>query len=116
MELVFVYGTLRKGHGNHVLLKNSEFVDAGLTKKKYAMYANGIPFVSDDEEVSSIFGELYKVSSHTLRMIDLLEGHPSWYERKKITVIGGKKRYKAWLYFNNAKEGHLVESGDYERR
>ena len=116
MELVFVYGTLRRGHGNHVLLKNSQFVDAGLTKKKYAMYANGIPFVNDDEEVSSIFGELYKVSNHTLRMLDLLEGHPGWYERKKITVIGGKKRYKAWLYFNNTKDGDLIESGDYERR
>ena len=80
------------------------------------MYANGIPYVNDDEEVSSIFGELYKVSNHTLRMLDLLEGHPSWYERKKITVIGGKKRYKAWLYFNNTKDGDLIESGDYERR
>ena len=46
------------------------------------MYANGIPYVNDDEEVSSIFGELYKVSNHTLRMLDLLEGHPG-YERKK---------------------------------
>ena len=32
-ELVFVYGTLRKGHGNHVLLKDSKFIDYGFTKK-----------------------------------------------------------------------------------
>ena len=29
MELVFVYGTLRRGHGNHVLLEKSRLVDVG---------------------------------------------------------------------------------------
>jgi len=115
-ELVFVYGTLRRGHGNHVLLQNSKFVDYGFTKDKYAMYHTGIPFVNEYEEVSNIFGEVYQVSGHVLEMLDLLEGHPGWYERKKTIVIGGKKRYRAWLYFNNTKEGELIESGDYERR
>ena len=116
MELVFVYGTLRRGHGNHLLLESSRFIDAGLTKEKYAMYANGIPFVNDDEEVSNIFGEVYQVSKHTLNMLDLLEGHPSWYKRKKIIVCGSKKKHHAWLYFNNSKSGILIKSGDYENK
>ena len=115
-ELVFVYGTLRRGHGNHVLLKDSKFIDAGLTKDKYAMYHTGIPFVNEDEQVSNIFGEVYQVSGHILRMLDLLEGHPSWYIRKKVTVCGSKKKYHAWLYFNDDKSGVLIESGDYENK
>ena len=115
-ELVFVYGTLRRGHGNHVLLKDSKFIDAGLTKDKYAMYHTGIPFVNEDEQVSNIFGEVYQVSGHVLKMLDLLEGHPSWYIRKKITVCGSKKKYHAWLYFNDDKSGVLIESGDYENK
>ena len=54
MELVFVYGTLRKGHGNHKLIEGGRFMGSGLTVKKYAMYSRGIPFVSEDEPVSRI--------------------------------------------------------------
>ena len=116
MELVFVYGTLRRGHGNHVLLEKSRLVDVGFTENKYAMYATGIPFVNDEEEISRIFGEVYEVSPSRLKLLDTLEGHPGWYERKKVTILGNAKNHKAWLYFNNDKSGRLIESGDYEER
>ncbi|WP_457623862.1 gamma-glutamylcyclotransferase, partial [Persephonella sp.] len=34
-SLIFVYGTLRKGFGNHRLLENAEFLGIGRTKEKY---------------------------------------------------------------------------------
>tara|TARA_R100001015_G_C4607400_1_gene162500 strand:+ start:152 stop:505 length:354 start_codon:yes stop_codon:yes gene_type:complete len=114
MELVFVYGTLRKGHGNHKLIEGGRFMGSGLTVKKYAMYSRGIPFVSEDEPVSRIKGEVYEVSKPMLRLLDMLEGHPAWYERKKTIVKIGQKKVKAWLYFNNTKTENLIVSGDYE--
>jgi gamma-glutamylcyclotransferase (GGCT)/AIG2-like uncharacterized protein YtfP len=44
----------------------------------------------------------------------MLEGHPTWYKRKKVTTetISGKI-YNAWLYFNNTKTDNLIKSGDY---
>tara|TARA_R110002167_G_scaffold7683_12_gene36198 strand:- start:2012 stop:2368 length:357 start_codon:yes stop_codon:yes gene_type:complete len=114
MEIVFVYGTLRQGYNNHKLLLNCEFIDAGRTVNNYAMYANGIPYVSDNEQVSQIYGELYLVNQRILFNLDMLEGHPSWYKRKKIAIETFEgKVYNAWLYFNNTKTENLIVSGDY---
>ena len=115
MELVFVYGTLRKGHGNHKLIEGGRYMGTGLTVNKYAMYSRGIPFVSEDEPISRIKGEIYEVSKPILKLLDMLEGHPGWYERKKTIVKVGQKKIKAWLYFNNTKTENLIESGDYEK-
>jgi gamma-glutamylcyclotransferase (GGCT)/AIG2-like uncharacterized protein YtfP len=79
------------------------------------MYVSGIPFVVKGEQVSTIKGELYRVSSETLRLIDRLEGHPNWYRRELVPVYvweGGRKReVKAYLYFSLKPEGRLEESG-----
>ena len=86
MEIVFVYGTLRQCYHNHRLIMDCKIIDVGRTVNQYAMYANGIPYVSENEQVSQIYGELYLVSSKILFNLDMLEGHPSWYKRKKVTI------------------------------
>jgi gamma-glutamylcyclotransferase (GGCT)/AIG2-like uncharacterized protein YtfP len=115
-ELIFVYGTLKKGFSNHRLLEKDKFISEAETIDKYAMYVHGIPYVNYDEPISEITGEIYQVSKMSLLMIDLLEGHPSWYYRKKIYVETDEgKVYKAWMYFNEQKTNDLVESGTYEK-
>ena len=115
MELIFVYGTLRKGFHNHRLLKNSTFIGKGRTKKKYKMTVNGIPFVSEKEGISHIVGEVYEVDEKTLKRLDILESHPDWYERKKVKIIlENGKEIEAWLYFNEISEGNnIIYSGDF---
>ena len=78
------------------------------------MYANGIPYVSENESVSQIYGELYLVNPRILLTLDMLEGHPSRYKRKKVPIetLNGKI-YNAWLYFNETKTDNLIASGDY---
>jgi len=102
------------GYNNHRLLLSSEFIDEGRTVNDFALYANGIPYVSDNEQVSQIYGELYLVSPRILLTLDMLEGHPSWYKRKKVPIetLNGKI-YNAWLYFNETKTDNLITSGDY---
>ena len=117
MEVVFVYGTLRMGYSNHRLIIDCRFIDEGRTVKEYAMYANGIPYVSETEQVSQIYGELYLVSSKILFNLDMLEGHPSWYKRKKVPIeTFSGKIYNAWLYFNETKTNNLIKSGDYANK
>ncbi len=105
MEIVFVYGTLKKAHGNHRLIHGSKYVGTGLTKDKFVMYEDGIPYVSKRYPSTNISGELYQVSKATLADLDMLEGHPIWYKREKtlIKVIDKNNNIKlinAWLYFN----------------
>ena len=117
MEIVFVYGTLRQGFHNHKLIMDSKTIDIGRTVSNYAMYANGIPYVSETEQVSQIYGELYLVSPRILLTLDMLEGHPVWYNRKKVPIetLNGKI-YNAWLYFNETKTNNLIKSGDYAKQ
>jgi gamma-glutamylcyclotransferase (GGCT)/AIG2-like uncharacterized protein YtfP len=116
MEYVFVYGSLRKGFWNHEpYLKDSKFIGMGITKEKYAMYANIIPYVVENEKISHIVGEVYEVDEKTLERIDCLEGHPDCYKRKKVKIIlDSGEEIEAWIYFYPEPYGVLVESGDYK--
>jgi len=87
-ELLFVYGTLQKDHINNWMLKNSVFVSDAWTKKQYAMYQDGIPYVTNKKRVSQIYGELWLVSEAILKqVVDPLEGHPSWYKREQVSIM-----------------------------
>jgi gamma-glutamylcyclotransferase (GGCT)/AIG2-like uncharacterized protein YtfP len=119
-EKVFVYGTLKRGHGNHILLKNSKFLGVSKTRDKYIMYRSGIPFVSKSHSTTSIMGELYEVDELSLNYLDLLEGHPSWYKREMVSVgylneQGEFLNTNAWLYFNEdiPHNAQIVKTGIY---
>jgi gamma-glutamylaminecyclotransferase len=112
-QLVFVYGTLRKGHCNHHLLKDASCYGVGKTETCYAMYLkNGYPYITSSEARYPIAGELYSVDEDTLRALDKFEGHPRYYERRQTPVIVGEKRYNAWVYFRDPP-GILMLGGDY---
>jgi gamma-glutamylcyclotransferase (GGCT)/AIG2-like uncharacterized protein YtfP len=113
VERLFVYGTLRRSYWNHRYIAHCRFIGKGLTKEKYAMFCNGIPFVCKEPKVSRIVGELYEVDEKTLQAIDRLEGHPDWYIRELTQVEVDGKTYTAWLYFCPEAKGVLIESGDY---
>lgn len=110
---VFVYGTLRKGLAWHHLLEGSVSSGIGTTQEMYAMYADGIPYVCENEKISHIKGEIYLVDDSALKRLDRLEGHPDWYERKEVIINSDSGETKAWIYFNPTPKGKLVASGDF---
>lgn len=96
---VFVYGTLKRGHGNHRLLAQSKFLGRCVIRGKYQMVSlGGFPGLVEapmDAPEVPISGEVYQVNDDTLLSLDFLEGHPRFYERFKISTP-----YKnAWAYF-----------------
>ena len=115
MHTVFVYGTLRSGFSNHFIMEPTVKIGNGTTKNKYALYEAGIPYLVEDEKVSNVKGEVYFVDETTFDILDTLEGHPSWYERKLIPVIVEGKEYTAWTYFNKPNRV-LNKSGDYGKQ
>ena len=104
---VFVYGTLKEGYGNHGCLENSPRITEGWLCG-FEMWQNGIPYVrrSNDPE-SKVYGEVYEANWDTvLGSLDILEGHPRFYEREFISdQLGG-----VWVYL--CKSGsQFVKSG-----
>lgn len=114
---VFVYGTLKRGHGNHewYLADNpdAEYLGRCLIEGRYKMYSNGaFPMLTDGHDTSSeILGEVYDVGEETLLAMDLLEGHPDWYCRKKVTTPWKNAWVYTMPYSTEFHESTLVPSG-----
>lgn len=114
VHLVFVYGTLKPGYSNNYLLKDAEHVDKGTTVEKYALYKQGIPYVTKNESIVQIQGDVYLVDDSTLSRLDQLEGHPSWYCREQVEVtLATGQIVSAWIYFHPNPEGQIIHSGCY---
>jgi gamma-glutamylcyclotransferase (GGCT)/AIG2-like uncharacterized protein YtfP len=93
--LVAVYGSLRKGMGNHGLLERN---DAQLLSTErvtgWNMYSlGGFPYIEPGDGVITI--EVYAVPITAMQPLDRLEGYPSFYNRKLITTSKGD----AWVYY-----------------
>lgn len=102
-NLVAVYGTLKKGHGNYYrYLTDSKFVGSGKTKAKYPLLIQGLPYLLEEKGVGhNVKVDVFKVSDTVLGKLDQLEGHPRWYCRKQIQIQMGKNKVvTAWVYFN----------------
>lgn len=78
---VAVYGTLKRGFGNHRLLEKAEFIGVGDTLPFFDMISfGGYPGVISGTE--SIKVEVFEVSDQdTIDNLDFLEGHPSFFRR-----------------------------------
>jgi len=119
LEKVFVYGTLKKGMGNHRLLEGSGFLGMGETVAQYGMYVlpGGIPYVKGRSGMKAVIvGEVYEVDEDALRRIDRLERHPDFYRRRLVPVmLNQEEEIRAWLYFlaDEDREGDLFIGGNY---
>jgi gamma-glutamylaminecyclotransferase len=107
---MFVYGTLKRGHGNNHYLRNCEFLGEALSlKPEFAMSGFGIPFLHEGGE-QRVYGELWEVDPDALVRIDRLEGHPRHYCRRlKIFVDQQGKRHAAWVYLVDHRWGKCHE-------
>ncbi|MFH1035679.1 MAG: gamma-glutamylcyclotransferase family protein [Pseudomonadota bacterium] len=113
VELVFVYGTLRRGYVNHHLLAGARGLGPARTQQAFALYLGEFPYLVEDEAVCAVAGELYGVGPAGLGLLDDLERHPDWYERRLTPVIDGQGQVRqAWVYFYPQARGRLLASGD----
>ncbi len=109
VELVFVYGTLKKGQRNHHILEtgNAKFIGATVTKEeKFLMHV--FESVSSPGKFTpgvflngagKISGELYEVNSKTLCELDRLEGLGEKYDRMSVILSNDMQ---AWIYIERA--------------
>lgn len=107
---VFVYGTLKRGFHNHGLLETSEYI--GEDAIKGTLIDFGLPGLIPGSGI--VKGEVYDVNVETLTLLDRLEGHPNFYERKTTVTEGGwgvsYYEYKPRFHVGRAK---IVQSGEW---
>ncbi len=75
MNLIFVYGTLKRGYSNHHYLQGQAFVDKARTAPGYALYdLEGYPgMVRQEGDLEGVSGEVWSVDDECLARLDLLE-------------------------------------------
>ena len=90
LQLVFVYGTLKRGHQRNHVLADQTFIGPATTVADYRMYDLGsypglievAPGAGDQ-----IQGEIYRIDPTCLRQIDQIEAvDQGLYERREIRL------------------------------
>lgn len=96
---VFVYGTLKRGYGNHKLLGSSPFIGQG-SIKGFDIYDLGpYPAIQESEDPSAVvWGEVYEINDAVLKALDQLEGEGFLYKRSVVTVDMNGAAVEAYVY------------------
>jgi gamma-glutamylaminecyclotransferase len=89
MTRIFVYGTLKRGGSNHLLLARQQFLGIAWTPPGYTLYSLGdYPgMVRAPADQAGVEGEVWVVDDACLRQLDDLEGvDQGIYECAAITL------------------------------
>jgi gamma-glutamylaminecyclotransferase len=108
MDKVFVYGTLKSGHGNNRLLAQAECLGRAVLELPYKFVClGGFPGLVHTRDAvypaSAVGGEVWEVDEFTFKRLDRLEGYPNFYDRTQIETPFGT----AWTYVLPAEPRYL---------
>jgi gamma-glutamylaminecyclotransferase len=98
--VLFVYGTLRRGHRNHPRIAGQVFLGDAATAPRYRVLALG-PYpglVPDDAAGVVVPGELWAVSDGRLAELDKFEGVPDLFDRRPVAVAGRDDQVFAYFW------------------
>jgi AGZA family xanthine/uracil permease-like MFS transporter len=107
-ELLFVNGTLMRGLELHANLAGSELLEETATAPKYRLHSirdvhPGMYEVAEDEEGTSIAGELYQVPTEVL--LKVIESEPAGLYRGPVQLVDGRT-VPGILYARDLAEAH----------
>lgn len=118
-NIIAVYGSLRKGLGNHRIIESdtTEYLGEFDSEPIYSMYTlGGFPGLHENGN-TSIKLEVYSVDDEVAQSVDWLEGYSpdrpaTFYDKKSIETPWGAG--SIYIYMGNPGEEQLVESGDWK--
>ena len=92
---IVVYGSLRKGMGNHRIIEHATLLSTEIVSLPFEMIDMGsYPGLIRSKEVNDIVVEVYEVDMPTYQRVEMLEGFPSFYSREPIeTTVGAGDIY-----------------------
>lgn len=109
---LFVYGTLKKGFGNHHWLgPNSKFIEDSLISGFTMHDLSAYPAVKMGGH-ANVYGEFYEVPDNVIPYLDALEGHPDLFQRTEIRADNDEP-FSVYL-MDHADSYPLIASGKWE--
>lgn len=118
--LVFVYGSLKKGHWNHHVLGDSVLVGTAVTKEAFVLTDCGFPYAIESKHARTateslterpIVGEVYHITSEaTLARLDALEGVRSNHYNRNIAMVEMDTGEVEAVYMYHASESTAVSA------
>ena len=126
--LVAVYGSLRKGLGNHPCMASAKavFIDTGIAQnfELWAYSGKNFPCVTETTDGNAeVVVEVYETTQQGLEgPLDRLEGHNpdrpehSFYDRKQVPIIlDSGNIVQAWIYYHHDEPNvQQVVHGDWK--
>jgi gamma-glutamylcyclotransferase (GGCT)/AIG2-like uncharacterized protein YtfP len=98
-QLVFVYGTLKRGEKNHHWLEGASW--QGEAELSGVLLHDLGPFPMAVIGEGTAIGEVYAVEERGLARLDELEGYPRLYDRQMLTLNDGRH---AWVYLGRPRQ------------
>jgi gamma-glutamylaminecyclotransferase len=88
--ILFVYGSLKRGHRNHRLIADQEYLGEAATEPRYRVIDLGrYPgLIRDDADGLAVRGELWAVGPDRLRELDDFEGGEGLWARGPVAIPG----------------------------
>lgn len=105
---ISVYGSLKKGFGNHRLLANSRFLSHGVIKDAILVSLSAYPALYINQLLGdNVQVEIYRVTPEEFRSLDMLEGYDTFYNRTEVSIEVVSGVYiRTWIYhFNGDYKG-----------
>lgn len=120
-QLVFVYGTLRRGGSNHFRMAGAEWITGG-TVRGHLYRIDWYPGLVLDEAGDEIHGEVYSVGPDQMSDLDVFEGlsageiQGSEYRRVQAIVMPQNSQpLTAWVWewLGIVQESQRLTDGDW---
>jgi len=110
--LLFVYGTLKRGERNHLLLMGEKYLGDTGTSPDYLLVDLGhYPgMVEKPQEGFSVQGELFEIPYKLIIELDKIEDAPFLFNLELITLADGSKAF-AYLYKQSIASAKRLSEG-----
>jgi gamma-glutamylcyclotransferase (GGCT)/AIG2-like uncharacterized protein YtfP len=114
-EMVFVYGTLRRGGSNHFRMDGARFVTAATVRGRL-YHIDWFPGLLLDADAGEITGETYQVPSTMMAALDHFEGDSYRRVLAEVSCDAAHEAPRAawlWEWLGPVDEGRRIASGDW---
>jgi gamma-glutamylaminecyclotransferase len=112
-ELLFVYGTLRRGGSNHFRMAGARFMAAGTVRGRIYQI-DWFPGLILDAAAGGVRGEVFAADARLIAQLDAFEGTDYRRVRAVVTTDDGES-IDAWLWewLGAVDETRRIVSGDW---